>query len=131
MTPDFALNAVKAVAGWIGSIWTARQHGDDERDQRIDTALTSLMVAALETRHYLAIVRNEPQHSNRDKEQELARLWSKAGIDMSHIDSEIAGVYLMKADYWADAQGWTDAQKDDTLIELDQVIRLGHEALLK
>ena len=37
----------------------------------------------------------------------------------------------MKADYWADAQGWTDAEKDDTLIELDQVIRMGHDALLK
>jgi hypothetical protein len=131
MTPDFALNAVKAVAGWVGSIWTARQHGTDEKDQHIDAALTSLMVAALETRHYIAVVMKEPDRSDLNKELELAKLWSKAGIDMSHVDSQIAGVYLLKADYWADTRSWTDAQKDDTLIELDQVIRVGHEALLK
>jgi hypothetical protein len=32
-------------------------------------------------------------------EAHLAQLWSKAGIDMSFVDSQLAMRYLMKADY--------------------------------
>lgn len=121
---------MKALAGWIGSLIAWRQTNIHERDAQVTTALTSLMDAALDTRHYLAFVKSNPQMKNPDKERELAKLWAKAGIDMSYIDSEIAGRYLMKADYWSDTQGWTEAEKDETLIQLDEVLRLGQEVLL-
>jgi hypothetical protein len=67
---------------------------------------------------------------NPDRERDLAKLWPKAGIDMSYIHSEFAGRYLMKANYWSDTQGWTAAEKDDRLIQLDEVLRLGQELFL-
>jgi len=130
MTPEFSLSGLKAVADWAGSILAWRQNNAHERNARADAALTSLMDAALETRHYLALVRDNPQLRDKAKEQSLAGLWSKAGIDMSHIDSDLAGRYLMKADYWSDTEGWTDADNDERLIQLDEVLRLGREVLL-
>jgi len=130
MIPDVTLDGMKAIVGWLGSLVAWRQTQSHEKDAEITAALTSLMAAALETRHYLALVRDTPHMKNHDEERDLAKLWAKAGIDMSYIDSELAGRYLMKADYWSDTQGWTDEQKDDRLIQLDEVLRLGQEVLL-
>jgi hypothetical protein len=130
MMPDITLDGMKAIVTWLGSFVTWRQTQGREKDAQITTALTSLMDAALETRHYMALVRETPQMKNPDKERDLAKLWAKAGIDMSYIDSALAGRYLMKAEYWSDTQGWTDAQKNDGLIQLDEVLRLGQQVLL-
>jgi hypothetical protein len=48
---------------------------------------------------------------------------------MTEVDYDLALRYLKKADYWSDPKGWTDAQKDERLIQLDEVLRLGQEAL--
>ncbi len=132
MNPEYhvTMEGLKAIVGWVGSVVAWRQSHTHERDARVTAALTSLMDAALDTKHYLALIRTSPQLKNPDRERESAKLWAKAGIDMSNIDSALAGRYLMKADYWSDTQGWSDAQKDDTLIQLDEVLRLGREVLL-
>ena len=132
MNPDYHLtmDGMKAIVGWVGSIVTWRQTHNHERDAQVTAALTSLMDAALETKHYLALTRHSPHAKDMGREHDLAKLWAKAGIDMSYIDSEIASRYLMKADFWSDTQGWTDAEKDDRLIQLDEVLRLGQEVLL-
>jgi len=88
------------------------------------------MVAALKTRRYLALIRDNPMHKDIAKEEELASLWSAAGQKMSYMDSALAATFLMKADYWADPQGWTAAQKNEALIELDEMMRRGLEVLL-
>ena len=51
-------------------------------------------------------------------------------MDMTAVDPNLANRYFMKADYWSDRQGWTKAQKDEQLIQLDEVYRRGREALL-
>ena len=130
MTPDFALTGLKAISGWVWSIVTWRQNNAEKEDAKADEALASLMKAALETRHYLALVRDNPQLRDMEKEKNLATLWSTAGIDMSHINGELAMRYLMKADYWSDTEGWTAADNDERLIQLDEVLRLGRQALV-
>jgi hypothetical protein len=130
MTPDFALTGLKAVATRVGSIVTWRQQNAEKKDAKTDEALKSLMKAALETRHYLALIRDTPQARDKEKEQTLAGLWAAAGSDMLHIDSDLAMRYLMKADYWSDTEGGTAADNDERLIQLDDVLRLGREALV-
>lgn len=132
MTPDFNvyMEGAKAIAGWLGSIVNWRHSQTVEKEAQITAALTSLMNAARETRLYLASIRHTPGHHDIAREAHLAQLWSKAGIDISFIDSDLATRYLMKADYWSDPQGWTEAEKDERLIQLDEVLRLGQEALL-
>jgi hypothetical protein len=129
---DFALtmDGMKAIAGSFGSVLSWRRVQNAERKAHIKTALTSLMAAATETRQYLGAVRRDPASQNADKENQLSSLWTCAGIDMTDVDSDLAITYLKKADYWSDRKGWSDAQKDERLIQLDEVIRLGQEALI-
>jgi hypothetical protein len=128
---EFALtmDGIKTIAGWFGSVLNWRLAQNAEKKAAIKTALTSLMAAATETRQYLAIVKRNPTSQNADKENQLASLWTRAGIDMTEVDYDLALRYLKKADYWSDPKGWTDAQKDERLIQLDEVLRLGQEAL--
>lgn len=50
---------------------------------------------------------------------------------MLPVDSAIAERYLLKADYWSDPRGWAEQQKDEMLSQLDEVFRLGRQALLQ
>ena len=123
------MDGMKAIAGWFGSVLNWRLAQDAEKKAAIKTALTSLMAAATETRQYLAVVKRDPTSQNANKENQLASLWTRAGIDMTDVDSGLAIRYLKKADYWSDPKGWTDAQKDERLIQLDEVLRR-QEALI-
>ena len=49
---------------------------------------------------------------------------------MTDVDADLAIRYLKKADYWSDPHGWTEREKDDHLIQLDEVLLLGQAALL-
>ena len=101
-----------------------------KKDERTKLALTSLVLAVTETRHYLAAVRQDAPLRNLDKEMELSRLWQHAGTDMLPVNPDLANLYLMKADYWSDPVGWTEAQKDDRRIQLDAVYEEGRKVLL-
>jgi hypothetical protein len=48
-----------------------------------------------------------------------------------HINHELALRCILKADYWSDPVGWSQQQKDERLIQLDEVFRLGQEALIR
>ena len=50
---------------------------------------------------------------------------------MLPLNHDLANRYLLKADYWSDPEGGSASKKDDLLIELDEVFRLGREALLR
>ena len=132
MTPEFhvTMEGLKIIAGWFGSVLNWRQAQTAEKRLQAKTALTSMMAAVRETRQYLAAVRANAANQSIGTERRLSELWSAAAIDMSAVDYELTARYLMKADYWSDPKGWTDQQKDDRLIQLDEMFRLGTEALL-
>ena len=88
------------------------------------------MAAVTETRQYLASVKRDPANHNGATEDRLAQFWTRAGIDMTAVDGELAIRYLKKADYWSDSVGWSEQQKDERLIQLDDVFELGTRALI-
>jgi hypothetical protein len=49
------MEGMRAIAGWVGSLVTWRQSHKHEKNAHVTSALTSLMEAALETKHYLAL----------------------------------------------------------------------------
>ena len=125
------MDGLKAIAGWVGSFVTWKQGQTTEKKQQAQKALTSLMAAARETRRYLATVHSNPDNHNAETEHQLAILWSNAASDMYWVDPELTQRYMIKADYWSDPKGWTESQKDDSLIELDEMLSLGSAALLR
>jgi hypothetical protein len=125
------MDGLKAIAGWVGSFVTWKQAQTAEKKQEAQRALTSLMLAARETRHHLAAVRANPASHSDEVEQRLATLWANAASDMFLVDGDLAGRYMAKSDYWSDPEGWTDQQKDDSLVKLDTMLQLGSAALLR
>jgi len=85
------------------------------------------MAAATDTRQYMAALKRDKKNQSYESESRIAQLWSKAGIDMLPVNSELATRCLIKADYWADTVGWSDAQKDDKMIKLDDLLDLGRQ----
>jgi hypothetical protein len=131
MSPEynFAMEAMKAIANWAASFVNWKRGVDVQKQAQADIALTSLMAAVTQTRHYLATLRNHPEGRNPDRQAALVALWSEAGRHMLPIEPNLAGAYLLKADYWSDPEGWTLQQKDEQIIELDRVFTLGQRAL--
>jgi hypothetical protein len=84
-------------------------------------ALKSIYVAAFETKAYLAAIeeRNEPQ--NYDTEKRLSNLWAEAAIDLRDIDQDLAARCLLKGDYWANPNRWTQQQIDESKINVNNV----------
>jgi len=52
---QLTMEGMRAIAGWVGSLVTGRQSHKHEKNAHVTSALTSLMEAALETKHYLAL----------------------------------------------------------------------------
>jgi predicted P-loop ATPase len=122
--------AVDTLTPVLRGLFNWKKEENAVRQAQKKAALTSLVLAASETRQYLAAVRANPAEKSTTKQEELALLWNNAGIDMMDIDSGIAQTYLLKGDYWSDPQGWTESKKDETAIMLDSVYSIGRQALL-
>ncbi|MDA2934585.1 hypothetical protein MYX82_09615 [Acidobacteria bacterium AH-259-D05] len=89
--------------------------------EEIRTALKSIYVAALETKMYLADIRDPQEKVNRETEAKLSLLWAEAAVALREIDPDLANRCLLKADYWSDPNRWTDYQIDQSRIRVDQV----------
>lgn len=128
---SFSVPALKDISDVIRE-WADRKANQNTQEQARQTAaLDSFMEAVRETRHYLAITRDNPAAKSSEKEQDLSRLWQAAGSAMRAIDkNDVASTLLMKADYWSDSAGWTGTKKERMMIDLDAVARIGREALL-
>jgi hypothetical protein len=123
------IDGLKAVATWIGSIGNWKHTLQLEKKAETKAALESLLDAVRDTRIYLAKLRDDPANVNYDTQRDLSQLWAKAGTAMMTINQELAIRYVLKADYWSDPRGWEGKNNDKLLIELDEVFRLGREAL--
>jgi hypothetical protein len=122
--------ATQEITGVIKGLFNWRAEKNAQKQLATKAALTSLVLAATEPRQYLADVRMDPAAKSFEREHKLAALWANAGMDMGPINGEVANAYLLKADYWSDRDGWSQAAKDERAIQLDEVYRLGREALL-
>lgn len=120
--------AIDKMLAWIGIARGWKNEHDAKKQEQIKLALQSLIDAALETRQYLATARDNSEDDSKTRIH-LASLWGSVGFHIWPIDPELAQLYLRKADYWSDPVGWTQAQKDDREIQLDEVYKRGQEAL--
>lgn len=130
VTPEFIISTTAKIGSLIKSLFDWKHDQSLQKQAQTKAALTSLVLAASETRQYIAAVRRDATSRDFSKEHQLSTLWANAAIDMQLVNGELANGYLLKADYWSDPEGWTAAAKNEQVIQLDEIYRLGREALL-
>lgn len=101
------------------------------RNEDVRKALKSISLAAVETRGYLADLRDGASDRDRSREGGLARLWTEAGHDLAQIDRELAERCLLKADYWSDPTGWDASQRETSAIRLEELHQEARDLLLQ
>ena len=73
-----------------------------------------------------AIVTHEQQENGvKDREQEktISRLWRESAMALRAVDADLADRCLIKMDYWADPDAWSDEDIKRSKIGFDQVFR--------
>lgn len=91
-----------------------KNHKDHKREQQ-DEFLNSASEALRQTLIYIG---REPYERDRQKEEELSRLWSKVALTARPFNPDLAGRCQIKGDYWANPERWTDEQLDAAKIEI-------------
>lgn len=100
-------------------VWEKRKSeiGKEKRD-----AVACILKAAIQTRAYIADVRDGRSKPNRDKESELANLWYEAHRAIVPIDYELADSCLIKADCWSDPRLWKSHRYKNVPLDLHDII---------
>ena len=100
----------------------------------IREALRAIARAANATKVYLAVRREHPhmrELPNLHSEHDLSDLWERAGIELADINADLAERCLLKAQYWADPQGWISPEPGKSQIGLEKLYRDARKVLLK
>lgn len=82
-------------------------------------AIDALHEAICETTIYISNSRSNGRV--RETEENLARLWHTASRKLDRVNSELAQRCLLKGQYWADPEVWTNEAVQKARIELDRV----------
>jgi hypothetical protein len=91
MEPTMAFAALIPGLGKLLDYFAVERH---RRDDKVDAALTAIYAAATETKLLLA----DSAKSNlrdRDREQAVARLWSRAAVPVRRFDPDLADRCLL------------------------------------
>lgn len=102
---------------WLIGRFAEREDRNIERKQG---AIDALLDALTETRIYFGTQRIERKR-NRQKEEELSRLWSEASRKVKPIDEDLAHRCYVKGTYWADPIGWGEKDFLEAGIAIEQV----------
>lgn len=98
------------------------------RDDRTRAALTALGKALTETRFYLRD-RGKGIQPDQAREDEIARLWNAASVELRGLDSRLADTCQHKSEYWTDPDGWTGVEPVQKAIEIEALLEKYHELL--
>ncbi|HEX4638074.1 MAG TPA: hypothetical protein VH170_01160 [Chthoniobacterales bacterium] len=79
---------------------------EQEEDNRRGHALKMFLRALGETEIYYGTLRDSDK--DRDREEELSRLWREASEELPVVDFELAKRCHAKSQYWADPVGWSE-----------------------
>ena len=108
----------------IVTFWkTNRQQRSDAEAKAID----AILLAANETRAYIADIRDGKQTEDRNTEKGLAKLWRSAHTAMVPINYELADRCLIKADCWSDPKLFDDDRYSNIPLDLNSIIDLCRE----
>jgi hypothetical protein len=121
MAPE--AQAIMAVTDRVGAAFKGffswKKDRDEQRRKDTREAVKSLVLAASETRQYAAAVRDAVP--NRRRRNSISRLSGRTP----------PWTWCRSIRCWlSDRIGWTQAQKDEQVIELDEVYQQGWEAFL-
>jgi hypothetical protein len=126
----FGIEGLKTLVGWVGSAGSWIHTLNSEKKTETKTALDALLKAVRNTRPYVAQMKGDQAKRDTAIEQHLSELWADVGVAMLPINREIAALYVRKADYWSYPDDWDERNSENYVIELEEVRRLGEEALL-
>jgi len=87
---------------WLRAIGEAQE----KRTAASNQALSRIYTAANETKAYIADLRSG--ESDRKRERQLSSLWGDAGIALMQLDRDLARKCLIKGEYWADPESWSE-----------------------
>jgi len=99
----------------------------DRLDERHRVAQDKLYLALNETRMYLADFRKGKV--DREQEKVISRLWREAAVALRVVDQGLADRCLIKMDYWADKDRWSEEDIKKAKIGFDQVFRRARQVL--
>jgi len=130
------LAALTQIRQWFESLRTHNTY----RDERYQEALGSLYTALNETRIYIGwldrgrygkalSVNNPPAQRNEETEAKLSRLWTTAALKLRNIDHELAERCMLKGDYWANPEAWSEDKIKRARIQIDSVFREARKLL--
>jgi ATP-dependent protease HslVU (ClpYQ) peptidase subunit len=129
---DFALimSVVNQARQWLEFSNTNDRHRDEEYEEALGALYTALnetriYIGSLE-RHRLAANRGIVQAGsgrNLETEAKLSRLWTAASVKLRRFNHDLAVRSMMKGDYWANPEEWTDRDIRRARIQIDSVFR--------
>jgi hypothetical protein len=99
----------------------------DRLDERHTVAQDKLYLALNETRMYLADFRKGKV--DREQEKIISRLWRESAVALRVVDQGLADRCLIKMDYWADQELWSEEEIKKAKISFDQVFRRARQVL--
>jgi len=99
----------------------------DRLDERHKIAQDKLYLALNETRIYLADFRKGKV--DREQEKVISRLWRESAVALRVVDRGLADRCLIKMDYWADQERWSEEDIKKAKIGFDQVFRRARQVM--
>lgn len=122
MDPATVIAGFGAILAWLA---LQRQVHNRTRDQE-KAAIEAIYRAANATRQYINRV-GEPYGSgkeprDRDKEDELSRLWMEANNAMLDVSIGLADRCMIKSGYWNEPENWTVEEVRAADISLDSIL---------
>jgi hypothetical protein len=99
------------------------------RDDKFDAALAAIYAAATETKILLADT-EQAGSRDREREREVARLWSAAAIPVRRFDPDLADRCLLKFEFWANPLKWKADDATEKRIAVDGILERARTLLL-
>lgn len=101
--------------------WKDRKKDAVEERRLRDSAIGSVMEAALQTKAYQYNLQQGAK-PDRAKEEKLSTLWREAGYGISQYDHQLFESGRLKALGWADPREWRRAESREWAIDLDKIV---------
>jgi len=122
------IGIANSLHGWFGTLsGQQRERREDEK-----AALRSLYAALNETRIYIGrlsrpsvsrIRRSQDVERNEEIEARISRLWTEASVSLRDLDRDLAERCLLKGDYWANPEAWSEQDIARARIGVNRVFK--------
>jgi hypothetical protein len=123
---DTVMKVSEGIKGWFTEAAQRPDKLDDLHSQAIgatNEALAATLAIFADVREGIA--------ADREREEQVGRLWLTAAEKCQRIDVKIAEIWQMKGLYWSDPAGWSANDLDRARTSLDNARRLARDLLTR